>query len=132
MFSQLSEAPGPPEQGIHCDFTFVLRRPSNAAEMMSVGQGALMGGLGGPGLLILFVWDWIPYYSGEGGVDAHFRLFKDGVPQKTYHYEIKKKGVGGILILPFAWVNFFTDDLKEALRKTTLQFLIDAQHDENL
>ena len=128
MFSTLSEALGPPEQGSHCDITFILRGASEAAGSIAVVQGVI----GGPPLMIFLIWDWIPYYSGEGELEADYRLSKDGVPQKTYQYTIKKKGAGGILLLPFAWLNFFTDDLKDALRATTLQFLIDAQRDGNL
>jgi hypothetical protein len=43
-----------------------------------------------------------------------------------------KKGAGWIVLLPFAWLNFFTNDLKDAVRGATLQFLIDAQRDGNL
>ena len=51
---------------------------------------------------------------------------------QTYRYPITKKGAVWIVLLPFAWVNFFTNDLKDAVRGTTLQFLIDAQRDGNL
>ena len=35
------------------------------------------------------------------------------------------------MLLPFAWLNFVTNDLTEAVQGTTLQFLIDAQHEGN-
>ena len=33
---------------------------------------------------------------------------------------------------PYAWLNFFTNDLKDAVHGTTLQLLMDAQLDGNL
>ena len=77
-------------------------------------------------------WGAIPYYSEEGGLTADYHLYKNGARQHVYQYRIYKKGEGGILLLPFAWLNFFTDNLKDALRATTLQFLIDARHHEKL
>ena len=84
--------------------------------------------------LILFPWTvhFIPYYSGEGGLRVQYVLSRDGMSYAAYKYQIKKKGAGGLLLLPLAWLNFFTDDLKDALHATTLQFLIDAHRDGNL
>jgi hypothetical protein len=47
----------------------------------------------------------------------------------VYRYPIYKKGVGWIGLLPFAWINYFTTDLADAVEGATLQFLIDAQRD---
>lgn len=74
----------------------------------------------------------LPNYADEGGTTVFYSLYRDGQPRKTYHYPITKKGGGWIVLPPFACLNFFTNDLKDAVRGTTLQFLIDAQRDGNL
>ena len=47
-------------------------------------------------------------------------------------YRITKQDAGWIVLLPFPWRNVFPNDLKDAVRGATLQFLIDAQRDKNL
>ena len=74
----------------------------------------------------------LPYYAEEGGTTVVYTLYRDGQLTQTYRYPITKKGAGWIVLLPFAWLNFFTNDLKDAVRGATLQFLIDAQRDGNL
>jgi len=74
----------------------------------------------------------LPYYAGEGGTTVVYTLYRDGQLTQTYRYPITKKGAGWIVLLPFAWLNFFTNDLKDAVHEATLQFLIDAQRDGNL
>jgi len=74
----------------------------------------------------------LPYYAGEGGTTVVYTLYRDGQFKSAYRYPITKKGAGWIVLLPFAWLNFFTNDLKDAVREATLQFLIDAQRDGNL
>jgi hypothetical protein len=83
-------------------------------------------------VLLPLAFDPIPYYSGEGGLRVKYRVYREGTLHAAYEYTIKKKGWGGLFLLPFAWLNFFTDDLKDGLRATTLQFLIDAHRDGNL
>ena len=74
----------------------------------------------------------LPYYAGEGGTTVVYTLYRDGQLKQTYRYPIIKKGAGWIVLLPFAWLNFFTNDLKDAVRGTTLQFLIHAHRDGSL
>lgn len=114
-----------------------MEPPSKWAEAVAIGQWfPLLALYVFPPAVVLFplVWDPIPYYSGEGGLSVRYRLYRESSPFRyaAYEYTIKKKGWGGILLLPLAWLNFFTDDLKDALRATTLQFLIDANRDGNL
>ena len=71
----------------------------------------------------------IPYYCDETGLTIRYDLFVDRHAKKTYEYEIRKKGMAGLLLLPFAWVNLFTDDLADAIARTAMQFLHDAARD---
>ena len=71
----------------------------------------------------------IPYYCDETGLTIRYDLFVDRHATKTYEYEIRKKGMAGLLLLPLAWVNLFTDDLADAIAHTALQFLHDAASD---
>jgi hypothetical protein len=49
--------------------------------------------------------------------------------RRSYSYEITKTGVGWIGLLPVAWINFFTQDAKDAFRATAYQFFRDADRD---
>lgn len=130
MFSELILGDASPsDNGTYVNIEFHNTAPSPGAVSTALRQ---TGGCSVIFLCVLGVWGAIPYYSDEGGLTADYHLYKNGTPQHTYQYRIYKKGAGGLLLLPFAWLNFFTDDLKDALRATTLQFLIDAQRDGNL
>jgi len=130
MFSELILGDASPSnKGTYVNIAFHNHAPSPGAVSTALRQ---TGGCNVLVLCLLGVWGAIPHYSDEGGLTVDYHLYKNGTPQHTYQYRIYKKGAGGLLLLPFAWLNFFTDDLKDALRATTLQFLIDAQRDGNL
>jgi hypothetical protein len=130
MFSELILGDASPsDEGTYVNIGFHNHAPSPGAVSTALRQ---TGGCNVLVLCLLGVWGAIPHYSDEGGLTVDYHLYKNGTPQHTYQYRIYKKGAGGLLLLPFAWLNFFTDDLKDALRATTLQFLIDAHHDGNL
>jgi hypothetical protein len=129
MFSELILGDArPSDKGTYVNIEFHNHDPSPGAVSTALSQTS---GCGVILLCLLGVWGAIPHYSDEGGLTVDYHLYKNGTPQHTYPYRIYKKGAGGLLLLPFAWLNFFTDDLKDALRATTLQFLIDAQRDGN-
>lgn len=130
MFSEL--IPGdasPSDNATYVNIEFHIHAPSSGAVSTALRQ---TGGCNVIVLCLLGAWGAIPYYSDEGGLSVDYHLYENGTPQHTYQYRIYKKGAGGLLWLPFAWLNFFTDDLKDALRGTTLQFLVDAQRDGHL
>lgn len=116
---------------MHIRVTFDVDSPSSDARGVVTTQSIVGGALAQSGLALL-AWTPIPYYSGEGGLRVRYQLYREYSSYATYEYTIKKKGAGGLLLLPLAWLNLFTDDLKDALRATTLQFLIDAHRDGNL
>jgi hypothetical protein len=120
LFSALIVVPDLPETGVYCSIDFEKRMPS------ALWTGADLRGA------FFIVLGLLPYYTGEGGTTVVYTLYRDGQRMQTYRYPITKKGAGWIVLLPFAWVNFFTNDLKDAVRGATLQFLIDAQRDGNL
>lgn len=140
MFSEVFDVGEPPEaadgtipyKSQHIDVSFGMDPPSSLA--LAIVALQVVPGLAGivfPPFL-LFAYQPIPYYSGEGGLRVQYRLYSEGIPYAPYEYTITKKGWGGLLLLPLAWLNFFTDDLKDALHATTLQFLVDANRDGNL
>ena len=130
MFSELIPGEASPSgEGTYVNIEFHNHDPSPGAVSTALHQ---LNGCGAILLCLLGVWGAIPHYSDEGGLTVDYHLHQNGTPQHTYQYRIYKKGAGGLLLLPFAWLNFFTDDLKDALRATTLQFLIDAQREGNL
>ena len=121
LFSALIVGSDLPETGVYCSIGFEERMPS-----------PLWGGLVDLQIAFYVALGFLPYYTGEGGTTVVYTLYRDGQRMQTYRYPITKKGAAWIVLLPFAWLNFFTNDLKDAVRGTTLQFLIDAQRDGNL
>jgi hypothetical protein len=126
LFSALIVVPDLPETGVYCSIGFEERKPSD------VWFQWLQRGGGDPWVAFSILLGLLPYYTGDGGTTVVYTLYHDGQRMQTYRYPITKKGAGWIVLLPFAWLNFFTNDLKDAVRGTTLQFLIDAQRDGNL
>ena len=120
LFSALIVVPDLPETGVYCSIDFETRMPS------ALWSGSDLR------LAFYIVLGLLPYYTGDGGTTVVYTLFRNGQRMQTYRYPITKKGAGWIVLLPFAWLNFFTKDLKDAVRGTSLQFLIDAQRDGNL
>jgi hypothetical protein len=123
LFSALMVVPDLPETGVYCSIGFEERKPSDLWLHWFGGD---------PWFALSMLLGLFPYYTGDGGTTVVYRLYRDGQRMQTYHYPITKKGAGWIVLLPFAWLNFLTNDLKDAVRGTTLQFLIDAQRDGNL
>lgn len=131
MLSNLIEAPDAPETGVYCHIDFDVRERSFWLTVYEgINAAALIGSLGifTPAVMV----NALPYYAGEGGTTVVYTLYRDGRLQQTYRYPITKLGAGWVVLLPFAWLNFFTNDLKDAVHGTTLQFLIDAEHDGHL
>ena len=74
----------------------------------------------------------IPYFTGEGGYLVSYALYVDQELRKTYRYEIKRKGVSWVVLLPFTIANFFTQNEEDALRTTAKQFFVDAHQEGHL
>ncbi|OAI45721.1 hypothetical protein AYO43_01660 [Nitrospira sp. SCGC AG-212-E16] len=70
-----------------------------------------------------------PWWSSGAGYTVEYTLYVDGKRERSYSYEITKKGVGWIGLLPVAWINFFTQDAKDTFRATAYQFFRDADRD---
>ncbi|HLG19255.1 MAG TPA: hypothetical protein VI895_05500 [Bdellovibrionota bacterium] len=70
-----------------------------------------------------------PAYSGSSGFIVRYQVYRDAQPVKLYEYEIRRKGLGWIVLLPFAWVNFLTYDEEDAFRVVTNQFFQDGIRD---
>lgn len=131
VFSDLREAPDVPETGVYCQIDFNVRERSPWLTLYEgVNYIAIISSLGlfAPAVMV----NALPYYAGEGGTTVVYTLYRDGRLTQTYRYPFTKQGAGWIVLLPFAWLNFLTTDLKDAVRGTTFQFLIDAHRDGNL
>jgi len=126
MFSALNEIPSPPKAGFFCKVQFEPIPPSAVVQYFLEAQLQFIN-LGILALIPAFTL--LPYYTDEGGTTVIYSLYQDGRLLKVYRYSIYKKGAGWIGLLPFAWINYFTTDLADAVEGATLQFLIDAQHD---
>jgi hypothetical protein len=71
----------------------------------------------------------VPWWSSGAGYTVDYLLYVDGKRERVYSYEITKKGVAWIGLLPVAWINFFTQDAKDTFRATAYQFFRDADRD---
>jgi hypothetical protein len=71
----------------------------------------------------------LPSYSGESGLVLYYDLYIDQDLKKIYRYEIKRRWILGLLLLPLVWINLMTDDLDDAIVATANQFLLDAERD---
>ncbi len=71
----------------------------------------------------------VPWWSSGAGYTVEYILYVDGKEERSYSYEITKKGVGWIGLLPMAWINLFAQDAKDAFRATAYQFVHDADRD---
>jgi len=71
----------------------------------------------------------IPIYSGQGGWEMSYSLYERNELKKTYNYKITPKRCYWLLLIPFSWINFFTYSFEEAVRSTTVQFVVDVQRD---
>jgi hypothetical protein len=114
-FSKAHSTTTPPEQGVYFSVSATDFPPSQLA--------AIFGGVSTATLTIL------PYYSEEGGLLMRYDLFIDQDLKKSYRYEIKKCGIGGLLLLPFAWVNLLTGNVGDGIVATANQFFLDAERD---
>ena len=102
LFSALIVVPDLPETGVYCSIGFEKREPS--APWFRWGGGS-------PWVAFSILLGLLPYYTGDGGTTVVYRLYRDGQHMQTYRYPITKKGAEWIVLLPFAWLNFFTNDL---------------------
>jgi hypothetical protein len=136
---EIPEIPEFPNTGVYCYVDFIAK---DGPEWLSDWSYYISPRIPGQGIALYLIGKMIvrlgnvvgvfPYYAGEGGTTVIYRLYRDGQLTQTYRYPITKKGAGWIVLLPFAWLNFVTNDLKDAVRGATIQFLIDAQRDGNL
>jgi hypothetical protein len=71
----------------------------------------------------------IPCYA-EGIVyETHFDVFVHNSLKQSYRYEISRKGVHWIGLIPFFWINFMTAQYEEAFLANAYQFVTDAKRD---
>ena len=126
MFSALNEIQSLPKAGLFCKVQFEPIPPSTVVQYFLESQLQFIN----LGILALIpALTLLPYYTDEGGTTVIYSLYQDGQLLKVYRYPIYKKGAGWFALLPFAWINYFTTDLADAVEGATLQFLIDAQRD---
>lgn len=71
----------------------------------------------------------IPYTTDRAGYSLVFNIHVDGVLRGSYPYHIRKPGVGSILVLPFFWINLYTDSQEEAIRQASYHFIRSARYE---
>ncbi len=115
IFSRSIATSTPPEKGLYCsvDVNYIL--PSWLAE------NALF--------VSLTTFTFLPSYGGVPSHIVRYDLYDGKELKEIYRYEIRTKHATWFVFLPFAWVNLFTYDLKDAFRATAYQFFLDAERD---
>ena len=124
-FSEVIEADAAPIKGIYFDAGVTDKPISDALETYA----DLSDPLSILTLGIIRLLPILPVFSSKAGLIIKYDLYVDQELRKTYRYEISKVGLSWIGVLPFAWVNFFTYDQKDACHATFYQFLTDAERD---
>ncbi|WHZ27645.1 MAG: hypothetical protein OJF51_002442 [Nitrospira sp.] len=71
----------------------------------------------------------IPFYINEGGWEFSYSVYHRDRLTKTYKYDLTPRQLYWALLVPFSWINVFTDSLEDAVQATTVQFVMDAQRD---
>ncbi|MDR4502482.1 MAG: hypothetical protein MRJ96_13615 [Nitrospirales bacterium] len=71
----------------------------------------------------------IPCYGTLSVHDVEYTVYIKGTFKKRYTYQYKQIGAYWILLLPFVWLNAFTDSREDALATTFHQFLAQSHAD---
>ncbi len=71
----------------------------------------------------------LPFYINEGGWEFTYRVSRQHRVTKTYTYDITARQFYWVVLLPFSWMNVFTESLEDAAQSTTAQFVADARQD---
>jgi hypothetical protein len=71
----------------------------------------------------------IPFYMNEGGWEFSYRVTHRDRRTRTYIYDLTPRQLYWALLVPFSWINVFTDSLEDAVQATTAQFVMDARQD---
>lgn len=69
----------------------------------------------------------LPAWSLQEGFIIDYHLFIDGERQRTFEYEITRKGALWAGLLPLIWINFFTYSEAQAFEATAYRFFEDAK-----
>ena len=71
----------------------------------------------------------VPCYA-EGIIyETHFDVFVNNALKQSYQYEISRKHVDWIGLLPLFWINLFTTHYEEAFLANVHRFIADAKRD---
>jgi hypothetical protein len=71
----------------------------------------------------------VPCYA-EGIIyETHFDVFVNNALRQSYQYEISRKHVDWIGVLPLFWINLFTTHYEEAFVANVYRFIADAKRD---
>ena len=115
VFSEAIPTSSPPAKGIFC-----------SVEVIHTPQSTLAGGFALASITLLTL---TPAYSASSVDTLQFELYVDKELKKTYRYRVTKVKGTWIILLPFAWINFFTPSRTEAFRAAADQFFLDADRD---
>jgi hypothetical protein len=115
VFARVELVDASTARGVTVDVTAVWVPPS---------LGALVYGYIDLGLLFL-----LPIYSNSMGYDVQFKVLVDGKATRLYEYPIRRRVFAWLPVLPFIWINAFTDAEEDAFAAVTKRFFLEAQHD---
>jgi len=110
-YSKVIVASGPPENGLHIN-VYQTDGPVSSwcrASIWTIGI--------------------VPCYADGVVYTMHFDVLVHNTLKESYQYEISRKGVQWLGLLPFFWVNLFTTQYKDAFSANAYQFVIDAKRD---
>ena len=71
----------------------------------------------------------LPLYSDSMGYDVQYTVYLNGQKVRIYEYAIRRRVFMWLPVLPFAWVNLFTNDETDAFAAITQRFFTEASRD---
>ena len=115
VFPNTEIVDAPTESGVSVDVNAIWVPPS---------LGAAVYGYVDISLLAL-----LPLYSDSMGYDVQYTVYRDGRKVRIYEYAIRRRVFMWLPVLPFAWVNWLTNDEKDAFSAITQRFFLEASRD---
>lgn len=115
VFARSEMGDAPTSRGVSVDVNAVWVPPSIPAAVYGYVDLSLLGLL--------------PLYSDSTGYDMQYTVYRDGRLIRIYEYPIRRKVFVWLPVLPFAWVNLFTESESEAFAEVTRRFFFEASRD---
>jgi hypothetical protein len=115
IFARAELVDAPTDRGVSVDVHAIWVPPSLGAMVYGYIDVSLLGLL--------------PLYSDSMGYDVQYTVYRDGQKVRIYEYTVRRRVFMWLPVLPFAWVNWLTNDETDAFSAVTQRFFLEASRD---